>query len=38
MKAMSKKMMENHNSPYEHTEAFRRYGIRKMMQEMDSDS
>ena len=38
MKAMSKKMLQRHNSPYEYAEAFRRYGIRRMMEEMDSDS
>ena len=36
MKAMSRRMMQRHNSPYEHAEAFRRYGIRKMMEEMDA--
>lgn len=38
MKTMSKRMMKNHDSPYEYAEAFRRYGIRRMMEEMDSDS
>ena len=38
MKAMSKKMIQRHGLPFEHAEAFRRYGIRRMMEEMDSDS
>ncbi len=33
MKAMSKRMMRRHNLPFEHAEGFRRYGIRRMMEE-----
>ncbi len=38
MKAMSQKMLQKHNIPFEHAEAFRRYGIRRMAEEMDSES
>ena len=38
MKTMSQKMMQKHNSPFKHAEAFRRYGIRGMAEEMGSKS
>jgi len=38
MKSMSKKMMQRHDLPFEHAEAFRRYGIRRMIEEVDSNS
>jgi LmbE family N-acetylglucosaminyl deacetylase len=38
MKAMSQKMMQKHKAPFEHAEAFRRYGLRRMAEEMDSES
>ena len=38
MKAMSQRMMKKHDIPYEHAEAFRRYGIRRMMDEVGDDS
>ena len=37
MKAMSQRMMKRHNAPFEHSEAFRRYGIRRMMED-DGDA
>ncbi len=38
MKAMSKRMLQRHNLSFEHAEAFRRYGIRRMMEEVTDDS
>lgn len=37
MKAMSRRMMRRHNLPFEHAEAFRRYGIRRMMEEVEAE-
>ena len=38
MKAMSQRMMRRHNLPFEYAEAFRRYGIRRMREEMEEES
>ena len=38
MKDMSRRMMRRHNLSFEHAEAFRRYGIRRMMEETGDDS
>ena len=38
MIAMSQRMMQKHKPPFEHAEAFRRYGMRRMAEEMESES
>jgi hypothetical protein len=38
MKAMSQKMMKRHAVSFEHAEAFRRYGMRRMTEEVGDNS
>ena len=38
MKKMSQRWMRHHNLSFEHAEGFRRYGIRRMMEEAEAET